>query len=145
MVAEPICTNAVAKGIGEIEFISSSLWDNHPCCVAAFRNELIEEHEDAVYEFTSLLVQSGKFIEKNKKDAAEIAVAFLDPDKGLGLTTEVLNKVLSDPIGIKMNDLYPVFEDLDKIQRYMHEEMDIGKIIDLEKFVDIRFANEACK
>lgn len=145
IVAEPICTNAVAKGIGEIEFISSSMWDNHPCCVAAFRNEVIEEHEDAIYEFTSLLVESGKFIEQNKEKAAEIAVSFLDPDKVIGLNTTVLNKVLSDPIGIKMNDLFPVLEDLDKIQRYMHEEMEIGKLIDVEKFVDLRFAKDACK
>ena len=80
IVAEPICSNAVAKGIGEIEFMSSAMWENHPCCVAAFRNEIIEEHEDAIYEFTSLLVESGKFIERNKEKASEIAVAFLDPE-----------------------------------------------------------------
>ena len=31
------------------------------------------------------------------------------------------------------------------IQRFMKNNMDIGAIIDLEKFVDLRFANEACK
>jgi hypothetical protein len=36
-------------------------------------------------------------------------------------------------------------EDLDVIQRFMKDNMNIGGIIDLEKFVDLRFANEACK
>ncbi|MBU0993523.1 MAG: ABC transporter substrate-binding protein [Proteobacteria bacterium] len=145
MVAEPICTNAIAKGIGQMEFASSSLWDNHPCCVAAFREEFINEYTDAVYEFSSLIVEAGKMISEDKEKASEIAVNFLDPEKTIGLTTAVLYKVLSEPKGIRMDDLYPVLEDLDKIQRYMHDEMGIGKIIDLEKFVDLRFAKEACK
>jgi chemotaxis signal transduction protein len=36
-------------------------------------------------------------------------------------------------------------EDLDLIQRFMKEKMDVGSLIDLEKFVDMRFAMEAYK
>ena len=145
IVAEPIGSNAIAKGIAEFQFLSASLWKNHPCCVVAMRDEFISQYPDAVYEFTSLLVQAGKFIEQNKKKAAEIAVAFLDPKKELGLTTSVLDKVLNEPQGITMNDLYPVLEDLDKIQRYMHDQMDIGVLINVERFVDLKFADAACK
>ncbi len=141
IVAEPIGSNAIAKGIAEKQFLSSELWDSHPCCVAAIRDDFIAEHEDAVYEFTSLLIETGKFIENSKGKAAEIAVSFLDPDKSLGLTTQVLQKVLEAPNGIKMGDLYPILEDLDSIQRYMHEKMDIGVLIDVERFVDFRFAD----
>jgi ABC-type nitrate/sulfonate/bicarbonate transport system substrate-binding protein len=109
------------------------------------RDEFIAEHSDAVFEFVSLLVEAGRFIEKNKAQAAEIAVSFLDPQKALGLTSEVLNKVLDTPQGIRMNDLYPVLEDLDTIQRYMHDEMGFGKLIDVEKFADLRFADAACR
>ena len=80
---------------------------------------------------------------ENKAKAAEIAVEFLDPQKTLGLTVPVLKNVLEMPMGIHMNDLYPVLEDLDAIQRYMHEHMDIGTIIDIEKFVDLKFADAA--
>jgi len=52
---------------------------------------------------------------------------------------------LTGAIGIKTGDLYPVVEDLDKIQRYMHDKMGIGSIIDVDKFVDLRFAKSACK
>jgi len=44
-----------------------------------------------------------------------------------------------------MDDLYPVINDLDTIQRYMHDEMGIGTLIDVEKFVDLRFAEAACR
>jgi ABC-type nitrate/sulfonate/bicarbonate transport system substrate-binding protein len=145
IVAEPIGSNAISKGIAEMQFLSASLWENHPCCVVAMRDEFIAQYPDAVHELTSLLVEAGRFVEENRELAAEIAVAFLDPKKELGLTTEVLNRVLNEPHGIKTHDLYPVLEDLDKIQRYMHDEMGIGVLVDLEKFVDLRFADVVCK
>jgi ABC-type nitrate/sulfonate/bicarbonate transport system substrate-binding protein len=145
IVAEPIGSNAISKGIAEMQFLSASIWENHPCCVVAMRDEFIGQYPDAVHELTSLLVEAGRFVEENRELAAEIAVAFLDPKKELGLTTDVLNRVLNEPRGIKTNDLYPVLEDLDKIQRYMHDEMGIGILIDMEKFVDLRFADAACK
>jgi CheY-like chemotaxis protein len=144
VVAEPIGSTAIANGIAELEFISGSLWGDHPCCVVAMRDEFISKYPDAVHEFTSLLVKAGKFVQKNKDKASEIAVAFLDPKKELGLTTSVLKKVLDQPQGIRMDDLYPVLGDLDEIQRYMYDEMGIGVLIDLEKFVDLRFADSAC-
>lgn len=144
IVAEPIGTNAIAKGLAKLQFLSASLWDNHPCCVVTLQQDFIKEHPDAVYEFTSLLAKAGRFVEQSKKEAAEIAVSFLDPVGKLGLTPEVLHKVLTAPFGITMGDLYPKLEDLDTMQRYMHDKMGIGKIIDLEKFVDIRFADVVC-
>jgi hypothetical protein len=44
-----------------------------------------------------------------------------------------------------MNDLYPVKDELIKIQKYMFDEMGIGKIINMDDFVDMRFADIACK
>ncbi len=38
-------------------------------------------------------------------------------------------------MAIKMDDLYTVVEDLDKIQKYMHDVMGIGNMIDLNQFV----------
>ncbi|PIE70449.1 MAG: multifunctional response regulator receiver/nitrate/sulfonate/bicarbonate ABC transporter substrate-binding protein [Deltaproteobacteria bacterium] len=145
IVAEPICTNAVAKGIGQTEFISAAVWPNHPCCVVALRDEVIGKYPDAVHELTQMIVDAGQFIETHKEAASEIAVNFLDPTGELGLNTTLLKKVLSEPMGINMHDLFPRLEDLDKIQQYMFHEMGIGKLIDLEKFVNLEFASEACK
>lgn len=143
IVAEPIGSNAINKKIAELQFVSSALWPDHPCCVVAMRNEFIQQYPDAVHEFTSLLIQAGKFVEQNKALVAELAVAFLDPAKTLGLQPAIIQGVLEAPNGITMNNLYPVLEELDKIQRYMHERMGVGKIVDLEKLVDLRFVDAA--
>jgi CheY-like chemotaxis protein len=143
IVAEPIGSNAINNKIAELQFVSSSLWPDHPCCVVAMRNECIQQYPDAVHEFTSLLIQAGKFVEQNKGLAADLGVGFLDPAKTLGLQPAIIQRVLEAENGITMNNLYPVLEDLDRIQRYMHEQMGVGKIVDLEKLVDLRFADAA--
>jgi len=145
MVAEPIGARAIAAGIAEKQLISSDIWEQHPCCVVVFRDDFIGRHTDSVHEFTNMLVDSGKYIEENPEESAKIAVSFLDPDKKIGLETPILLKVLTETNGITTNNLYPLMEDLDVIQRFMKNNMNIGAIINLEKFVDLRFANEACK
>jgi chemotaxis signal transduction protein/CheY-like chemotaxis protein len=144
MVAEPIGSRAIAAGIAEREVLSSDIWDNHPCCVVVFRDDFIGKHADAVHEFTRLLVESGRLIGQDPPRAAEVAVSFLDPQKTIGLTRELLLSVLTEPKGIRTDDLYPDVGDLEVIQRYMTEKMGIGGAIDLGKFVDTRFADAAC-
>lgn len=145
MVAEPIGSRAVAAGIAERQTLSSDIWDNHPCCVLVFRKDFMDKHTDTVHEFTEQIIDAGHFIAENPSPAAEIAVAFLDPQKKLGLTPGLIQKVLTEPKGIRTDNLYPTLEDLDVMQRYMTSRMNIGAMIDLEKFVDLRFADEAFK
>ncbi|MFH0729344.1 MAG: chemotaxis protein CheW [Pseudomonadota bacterium] len=145
MVAEPIGSRAIAGNIAVRQVLSSELWENHPCCVAVLREDFIREHEDAVQEFVNLLVEAGLFIRNNLDKAAQIAVKFLDPKQQLGLQVDLLKNVLSDPQGIRTDDLYPVKEDLNTIQEYMTKKMDIGRLVDLDRFVDLRFADVACK
>jgi len=144
MVAQPIGTKTVFDGNAQMLFLSGEMWEHHPCCVVALQEKIIAAHPDAVHEFTDLLVKSGQFIEKNPETAAEIALDFLDPEEELQLTIPVLKSVLSEHHGIRTDDLYPPLEDLEKIQRYMSEKMGIGTMIDLEKFVDLRFADAVC-
>jgi chemotaxis signal transduction protein/ABC-type nitrate/sulfonate/bicarbonate transport system substrate-binding protein/CheY-like chemotaxis protein len=144
LVAEPLGTKAIASGAAELQFLSSELWENHPCCVLAVQEEFIQNFPDAVQEFVKYLVQAGKVIDEKPNFAAEIAVDFLDPKKELGLKVPILKNVLTEPKGIKTNNLYPVKGDLDFIQHYMHDHMGIGSIVDLDKFVDMTFANAIC-
>ena len=144
-VAEPLGTKAIAEGIADLMFLSGKLWENHPCCVVVVRDEIITQHADAVQEFTNLLVQAGQFITQNPKTAAAVGVPFLDPNQTLGLKSAVLEDVLTEPGGIRTDDLFPAIEDFDRIQRYMVDEMGIGGLVDLEKFVDTRFAEIACE
>jgi chemotaxis signal transduction protein len=145
MVAEPIGTKAIAADIAKLQLLSSEMWEIHPCCVVAMRDDFIEPYSDAVYEFTDFLVQCVKFIEQKPEMAAEIAVKFLDPNKKLGLKVPIFKNVLSEAKEIKSGDLFPVIEDLDKMQHNMCEKMGIGSLIDLNAFVDTRFAEAACK
>jgi len=145
LVAEPIGTKAIAEGVAELLFLSAELWQNHPCCVVALRSEIIEKYGDAVDEFVRLLVQAGDLISKRTEMAAEIGVAFLDPNKVLGLKVPILKNVLSEEQGIKTDDLLPDKEALDIMQKYMHEQMEVGSIIDLSEFVITDFAERAYK
>ncbi len=144
MVAEPLGTKAIAAGVAEQQLLSSQLWEDHPCCVIVMRNEFIENFPEAAFEFVKYLVQAGNLIDKQPGLAAEIGVDFLDPDKKLGLKVPILKNVLTEPLGIKTNDLFPVKEDLDKMQHYMCDCMNVGSIIDVDAFVDARFAKKAC-
>ena len=133
MVAEPVATKAIVNNIGNLEFYSASRWDNHPCCVVAMQEDFIQKHPEAAQEFVSLMIETGEYIENDKNRAAQIAVKFLDPEGKMGLNPDVLTNVFSQPQAIRWDGLYPEVQDLEKIQRYMHDEMGIGKIIDLEK------------
>lgn len=145
MVAEPIGTKAIASNVAELQFLSGELWAEHPCCVVAMRDDFIGPHTDAVYELTEMLVKAGKFIEEKPELAAEVAVDFLDPDKRLGLKVPLLKNVLKEKQGIKAGDLFPLIEDFEIMQDYMVNKMGIGSMINLEKFIDIRFAKAAYK
>jgi chemotaxis signal transduction protein/ABC-type nitrate/sulfonate/bicarbonate transport system substrate-binding protein len=145
MVAEPIGTKGISAGVAALQFLSSQLWENHPCCVVVVRDDFIEAFPDAVQELTRLLVQAGRYIEEKPDTAAEIAVEFLDPGRTLGLKVPVLKNVLTEEQGIRTRDLYPNIEDLDRMQRYMASNMGVASSIDLNEFVDTRFADIACK
>ncbi|MBT7890918.1 MAG: hypothetical protein HN580_18015, partial [Deltaproteobacteria bacterium] len=67
-----------------------------------------------------------------------------DPDKKLDLKIQVLKKVLTDPLGITTDNLFPVKADIDKMQRYMHDNMGVGHLIDMDAFVDTQYAEKAC-
>ena len=144
MVAEPLGTKSIAAGIAESQLLSSELWDNHPCCVVSMRDDFIEPYSDAVYEFTRLLVDAGRFIEQKPETAAEIAVRFLDPEGKLGLKVPLLKNVLTEERGIRTADLYPEIEDFEYMQKYMVEEMGIGSPINLSDFIVTKFADAAC-
>ena len=139
IVAEPYGSQAVAEGYGEEFALSKDLWPKHPCCVFVATDELIQNHPQAVLELTKSLVASGQSIEQNPDAAAKLGALFL------GQTPEVIKRVLTEPVDrITTSELFPQKEDLAKIQDYMCDQMQVLKSkIDLDKFVDTRFAEKA--
>jgi len=144
MVAEPMGSKAISDGSAELMYLSSEIWDYHPCCVVAIQRQLINDFPQAVQEFTNLLVRSGLFIKSKPRTSAQIGVNFFDPGSELGLTSTMLEKVLQHPLGIKTDNLYPVIQDLEQIQQYMYNEMGIGQPVNVHKLVVPEFADEAC-
>jgi len=144
MVAEPMGSIAISDGSAELMYLSSEIWDYHPCCVVALQRQLIEDFPEAVQEFTNLLVRSGLFIKSKPRTSAHIGAHFFDPGNQLGLTSNMLETVLQHPLGIKTDNLYPVIQDLEQIQQYMHSEMGIGQQVDAHKLIIPKFADEAC-
>lgn len=139
IVAEPFGSQAVAEGYGQEFYLSKDLWPKHPCCVVTVNNELIDRHPDAVQELTNCLVASGRFVQDQKAEAASIGSSFL------GQSEDVVSRVLTEPADrVMTNELMPVVDDLAKIQDYMCDTMKVlGGKIDLDRFVDTRFAKDA--
>jgi NitT/TauT family transport system substrate-binding protein len=129
----------VKAGLGEEMAMSKDLWPDHPCCVLVVREEVIGRNPDAVQELTNSLVASGKFISQNVDEAARIGSTFLNQAE------DVVKSVLADPKQrVTMNELFPVVDDYEYIQEYMTTKIEaMSKKIELEKFVDTRFAKEA--
>lgn len=139
IVAEPIGSQVVAGGHGKQFHLSYELWEKHPCCVFVMRDEIIEKNPGAVQEIVTSLVRSGMAVEQQPDSAAVIGAGFL------GQEVDVIKKVLTEPKErISTDELFPVIEDLAKIQDYMCDNMKIlTDKIDLEKFVDTTFAKAA--
>jgi NitT/TauT family transport system substrate-binding protein len=139
IVAEPFGTQVIKEGYG-VEFkLSKELWPNHPCCVFVLKEEIINKYPEAVQELCDSLVKSGLLADQKPDVAAKIGAEFLTQP------VEIIESVLTNPRDrIKTTELLPVLEDLDKIQTYLSAAGSAmsGKV-DLEKFVDLRFAKQA--
>ncbi|MBW2107823.1 MAG: response regulator, partial [Deltaproteobacteria bacterium] len=69
-VAEPLGSKAIASEIGDLMFHSGELWENHPCCVVAVRDALIQAYPEAIQELVTMLVDCGRFIARHPDKAA---------------------------------------------------------------------------
>lgn len=147
IVAEPIASLAVSKSIGGRQFNSGApdIWEDHPCCIVAMRKEFIDEFPEAAEEFTRLIINAGHFIEEHTGQSAEIGVSFLDPMKKLELNADIVKGVLTQSHGIRFNKLYPDIDKLNALQEYMYYQMNAGRLIALEEFIDFRFIDEVLK
>ncbi len=139
IVAEPFGSQVVAQGFGEELYLSKELWPAHPCCVFVMRNDVIEKYPEAVQELCTSFVRSGLAIDDQPEPASVIGANFLSQER------EIIQKVLTQPPDrIITGELLPVKEDLEKIQKYMMDEMKIMTSgVDLDSFVNTRFAEKA--
>lgn len=139
IVAEPFGSQAITEGYCEEFALSKDIWPNHPCCVLVMTEELTQGSPDATLEFIKSLQISGRYATQKPRGAAAVGAWFLNQKR------QVMERVLVSKIQrIKTDELLPVIDDLAVIQDYMHGQMGvISEKIDLEKFVDAGFAEQA--
>jgi len=143
MAAEPIGSKAIYDDTAECLFISGKKWKDHPCCVLTVLDQLIIDYPEAIQEFVNMLVQAGLFVKENPAESAEACVKFLDPEASLGFTTQLIEDIITTENGLTTDNLIPDIKDFELIQQYMVNEMHIGNIIDLEKFIIKDFGQKA--
>ncbi len=139
IVAEPFGSVSLKAGHGEIFSLSKDLWPKHPCCVFVIKENIADNHPDALQELINSLVKSGNIATDNAAEAAEIGAGFLNQP------ADIIKGILTEPPDrIMTNELFPLTDDFDKMQNYMADKMGVlkGKI-DLDKFIDTKFAKEA--
>jgi len=145
MVAEPIGSKAIKMGCARKQFMSGEIWPAHPCCVVVMSQAFLASCPESSREFIRLLVESGQEISQNIPHAAQVGVQFLDPDGKLGLKKPLLEKVLTEPHGIRWDNLYPNSEEFEIIREYMHRELGVLQPVNYDEFIDCRFADAVCK
>ncbi len=143
IVAEPLAAKAVHEGSGRVQFYSGEQWEDHPCCIVVFQEDFIQHYPEVVQEFVTLLVDTGQLLGSDNEFAARAALKFLDPDGGLGLISELMMQVFLQPSAIRWDRLFPEADGLDEIQRYLHDVMGIGKLCNIENFIETAYADQA--
>jgi len=138
IVAEPYGTQVVMAGHGEEFALSKDIWPNHPCCLLVVKNDLVQKSPEAIQELVTSLVASGQYVAADPQGASEIGARFLGQDQA------VINRVLADKGRVVTDELMPNLNDLDTIQTIMTQRIKaMSDKIDLEKFADLRFAQNA--
>ena len=141
IVAEPFGSVVVNNGFGNILRLSKDIMPSHPCCAVVARNEIVEQHPEAVQELVNSLVRSGLDAKAQMEETIKIATAFLSQQE------EVVRTVLCDPNErVTMDKLMPSLAELEDIQNYLIDTVSVPAIsgkIDMEAFVDLRFAEKA--
>jgi len=138
IVAEPFGTKVVNAGLGDVLKLSKDIWAGHPCCTVIARDDLLNGHPEAVQELINSFVASGKEVKSDIENTIKIATSFLEQEES------VVRAILEDPNErVTADKLLPNLDELVEIQNYLIDSVSMPAIsgkIDMEKFVDLRFA-----
>ena len=141
IVAEPFGTMVVNAGFGNILKLSKDIIPSHACCCVIAREEITEKYPEAVQELVNSFVQSGLSVKAQPGETVKTAVPFLSQ------TEDVVKAVLEDPRGrVSTDKLMPVLSEFEEMQNYLIDTVTAPSLsgkIDVDKFVDLRFAAAA--
>src|SRR5436190_15905285 len=138
IVADPFGAQAELRKIGKVLALSKDLWPNHVCCALNVREDLIASNGPAVQELVSALTAAGRFATEHPQEVAQLSKPFLGQDPAV-----VLHVLTHPPGRVTYDDLVPTLADLSATQDDMIKYKIATAKVDLEKFLDDRFARAA--
>jgi NitT/TauT family transport system substrate-binding protein len=141
IVADPFGTVVVSAGHGDVLKLSKEVVPDHPCCAIVARDEVIQNHPEAVQELIKSFVQSGSVVRQDIEKTIPVAMNFLNqPEPVVRAIMEDKNERFST------ERLMPKLDELEEIQNYLIDTVTIPALsgkIEMDKFVDLRFAQAA--
>ena len=141
IVAEPFGVKAEELGVGKPLIFSKDIeipGSRSNECTISIRKEFIDQHPEAVQEFVDKLILAGIWAEENPEEAAKLLSPYL------GQEPETIVRAFNDPPGrTRYADLFPREEEYKAFQDYMLKINLMEEGINIEEFVDERFAEKA--
>lgn len=138
IVAEPFGGQAEIQQVGRVLILSKDIWPDHICCVLNMRQEFIDKNPEAVAELAAGLTATGRFIEANRRRAAELSVPYL------GQRPEVIEHVLTRPPDrVTYHDLMPRQADFAATQELMLRSGLSRREVDIATYLEPAFARAA--
>ena len=139
IVGEPEGNKAVSLDVGWLAAISPEIWKDHMDHVFIATNEFIENKPEQMQELINNLLRSGKFIEKNPKQAAVMGVDYT------GSAAEVFEKVLTTPPDwIDYSDMMPTDRDMKAMAEKL-VEMKLWSEVpkNIEQYINTEFVTKS--
>ncbi len=138
IVAEPFCARAEAEGAGNTLVLSKDISNNHICCVAVVKKEILQANPEGIQEWVNSMVVNGQFIEQDKvqqgaQNVARIATQYMKHPAPVMVNalTNPLNRITYDDLNPRLSD-YQAILDLSLKAGIMQE-------VDLKAFIDDSF------
>jgi len=113
---EPFGTEAQDEGIGDLLMLTREILPHHVDCIVVLKQEVLQQHPQAVQKWVASLIKAGAWIEQDKNLNQARDVARLTSKGYLPYSEAVIARGLQDPVErIPFNDLEPKPVDLQKI------------------------------
>lgn len=138
IVAEPFGAKAQSSGVGKILVLTKDIVPNHVECIVVVKQDMIEQHPEAVQEWVDSLLRVGRWIDKDKTEnnaeqTARLSVKYLPHSQ-----RSIINGLENPKDRISFTDLNPNKADFQTIVDIAVQAHLINKV-NLDAFIDRQF------
>jgi NitT/TauT family transport system substrate-binding protein len=141
-MGEPYPSQAEMAGFGRVLFHAREHWPDYMSCVLVVRQDLIDNHPDAVQVLVDGIARSGMWLDKGRpyrEHAADFVGRFY-----FNQNPKLLHWALTNPLDrVMYTPLTPFKKDFDLVRDLMIETGVLDRNIEFDEYVDTRFAEGA--